>query len=77
MPEIAAPTSQARAEIAELRAAKGAAEGKLAAALTQLADYKRRFHQGKTDLSAAAARARYQRFVRSRSAARRWGTNLA
>jgi hypothetical protein len=34
---------QARAEIAELRAAKDAAEGKLASALTQLADYERRF----------------------------------
>jgi transposase len=34
---------QARAEIVELRAAKGAAEGKLASAQTQLADYERRF----------------------------------
>ena len=34
---------QARAEIVELRAAKDAAEGKLSSALTQLADYERRF----------------------------------
>jgi len=34
---------QARAELAELHAAKGAADGKLASAQTQLADYERRF----------------------------------